>query len=427
MLSEAGYRPRRQFLQALGASLVFRPNVLILHSDDQRVDTIRAWGNPQIDTPNVDRLVGRGVSFRQCYNQGGTQGAVCIASRAMLLSGKSLWRASTNSTLLPERFAEAGYETFFTGKWHLGREAMQRSFQRGGWTMVGGMGPHEHPKLSQFGSSTVEILEQRVSAAFADSLIGYLKQRTKGRKPFFGYCAFTAPHDPREATPEDLKRYESRELMLPRPWAPAPLRDNGELQVRDEVVVPAPRTREQCLKELRAYYALVTEMDRHIGRILTALEASGEMSNTIVVFCGDNGLAMGAHGLMGKQSMYEHSLRVPLVVSGPGFARRQDSKPMYLYELYHRLMAATGLSTPAGVEAPGAPLYFGYRTFQRAVRVGTRKMSWSTNTSELYDLSADSHEEHNLLDGPARWDLTPFVNAWKRRREHFEDPVAVWA
>ncbi len=402
-----------------------RPNILILYSDDQRADTIGAWGNRYIDTPNLDLLVKRGISFRNCYNQGGHQPAVCVASRAMLMSGKSLWRATAkdglNGPLMPERFAEAGYRTFFTGKWHNGAETLNRSFQAGGLVHLGGMGPQIQPKLQNFGSAQNESRNGRATPLFADSLITYLKSSIKDQKPFFAYCAFTAPHDPRQAKPEDSKRYQSREVPLPRPWFSAPKADNGELLIRDEMVVPAPRTREQCQKELADYYGLISELDENIGRILKTLEDQSQLENTIVVFAADNGLAMGAHGLMGKQSMYEHSIKVPLIMAGPVLRVHTETKPAYLYEVYSRLCRAVGLSVPPAVEAPGAPMYFGYRDFQRAVRMGSRKMTWSGKTIEQYELAKDPYEEHNLWGTSNAWPEAPFVALKAQAAKRFGD------
>jgi arylsulfatase A-like enzyme len=431
MLSEAlhGLRLSRRRLLASLAPPLRQPHVLILHSDDQRADTIGALGNPWIETPNLDRLVKRGTAFRNCYNQGGHQPAVCVASRAMLLSGKSLWRATAaaglNGPLMPERFAEAGYETFFTGKWHLGAELLERSFQMGGGVHLGGMAPQVQPSFSLFRQRQSKPIPNRATPYFTDGFLDYLANRKKHQKPFFAYCAYTAPHDPRESAGEYLARYREREIPLPRPWSASPIYDQGETRIRDEMVVPAPRSRAQCQKELKDYYALITEMDAQIGRILAVLEAKNELENTIIIFCSDNGLAMGAHGLMGKQSMYEHSLRVPLVVAGPGIRREKQSAPMYLYELYSRLCRWAGLSVPGGVEKPGAPLYFGYRDFQRAVRIGTRKMAWSAKTLEQYDLGADPHEELNLVGTAKAWPEAEFRTAAREAQEWFADPVGL--
>ena len=434
MLSEAlklSTLSRRALMGALPAVITGqqkRPNVLILYSDDQRADTIGAWGKRFIDTPNLDQLVRRGVSFRNCYNQGGHQPAVCVASRAMLMSGKSLWRATAkdglNGPLLPERFAEAGYRTFFTGKWHNGAETLNRAFQTGGLVHLGGMGPQIQPKLQNFGSSQASQRDGRATALFTSSLESYLKSTINTQKPFFAYCAFTAPHDPRESRPEDSKRYRSRELPLPRPWFPSPQTDNGELEIRDEMVIPAPRTREQCHKELADYYGLITELDENIGRILKCLEDQSQLENTIIVFAADNGLAMGAHGLMGKQSMYEHSLKVPLIMAGPGIRTRTETKPVYLFEVYSRLCQAAGLSVPGSVEGPGAQMYYGYRDIQRAVRIGNQKMAWSGKSIEQFNLSADPYEEHNLWGTARAWPEAQFLSAKAQAKIHFGDPQA---
>jgi hypothetical protein len=189
------------------------------------------------------------------------------------------------------------------------------------------------------------------------------------------------------------------------------------------MVVPAPRTDAQCRKELGDYYALITELDHHIGLLLKTIEQNGLLDKTVVVFTADNGLAMGAHGLMGKQSMYEHSLRIPLLMAGPGIRRGTNCDPVYLYELYGRLARLCGLTAPAHVEQaqPGRPLYFGYRHFQRAVRLGSRKMIWSSNQREQYDLAQDPHEEKNLWGTPGAWPEQPFTTEAARARQFYGD------
>ena len=110
-----------------------RPNILFLFADDQRADTIGAWGNSHIRTPNIDGLAHAGLSFRANYNMGGSSGAVCVASRAMVNSGKSYFRVPDDlgdAVLLPQLLGEHGYTTFATGKWHNGRPSWLRGFQR---------------------------------------------------------------------------------------------------------------------------------------------------------------------------------------------------------------------------------------------------------------------------------------------------------
>jgi arylsulfatase A-like enzyme len=408
-----------------------KPNVLFLYADDMRADALGAMGNREVRTPNLDKLAARGTVFEKAYNQGGHVGAVCIASRAMLMSGKSLWRATgpngLSGTLMPRRFAEAGYQTFVTGKWHNGAEALKAAFDDGGPVLMGGMGPQVGLRMASFAEpGKASAREGRVTPLLADALMEFLGRPSTGKQPFFAYGAFTAPHDPREASAEDAAFYKGAQLTLPKPWKPAPVLDNGELKVRDEMVVPAPRTQEQCVQELRDYYALITELDRNLGRVMGKLEERGMLGNTIILFAADNGLAMGAHGLMGKQNMHEHSLRVPMMVAGPRGKSVREKTPRYLYSSYSHLCGMAGLSVPRGVEA-NAPehLYFGYRHLQRAVQVKGRKMVWNQASKgmvrEQYDLRKDPFEENNLHGTPAEWDAKPFELAANAAKEFFGD------
>lgn len=406
-----------------------RPNILLLHTDDQRWNTIRSWGNREIQTPNLDKLVARGTSFRQAYNQGGHVGAVCIASRAMLMSGKSLFRATAKNglddPLLPEFFRQAGYDAYFTGKWHIGAPALYRAFKDGGLVHLGGMGPHIDPELFSWGATQKAKLIGRASVLFANECNRFLQSRKSQSNPFFAYCSFTAPHDPRQAAELADKLYGGKQLTLPRPWFAKPPVDNGELLIRDELVVPAPRTRAQCQKELKDYYALITEIDEQIGLLMRTLEDQSQLNNTIVMFCADNGLAMGAHGLMGKQSMYEHSLRVPWILAGPGVPQRTESNPIHLYEAFNRLTKLAGLTPPPYAESTG-PQYFGYRHFQRAIRLGHQKMMWAKHdngiTKEQYDLAEDPHEEKNLYGTSQQLPEAMLQGAALSAAKHYADP-----
>jgi arylsulfatase A-like enzyme len=182
-----------------------RPSVLFLFADDMRADTIAAQGNPHIQTPNLDRLAAAGFSFLGNYVFGGNSGAVCVPSRAMLMSGKTWFHVNTtslaNARLLPEVLRENGYVTFGTGKWHNGEPSWLRAFQRGKTVMFGGRSDHTRVPVRDLGPDgklTNERTGEKFSSElFADSAIEFLENH-HGKQPLFAYVAFTAPHDPRQ-------------------------------------------------------------------------------------------------------------------------------------------------------------------------------------------------------------------------------------
>lgn len=129
-------------------------------------------------------------------------------------------------------------------------------------------------------------------------------------------------------------------IAVPANFMPEHPFDNGEMRIRDEMLGPFPRTEEFVRGEIAGYYAMISEVDAQIGRVLDALEANGQADNTIVIFAGDNGLAVGQHGLLGKQSMYEHSIRVPLVMAGPGIPSGETRDAWCTFLIFFRRCAS---------------------------------------------------------------------------------------
>lgn len=128
--------------------------------------------------------------------------------------------------------------------------------------------------------------------------------------------------------------------------------DNGELVIRDEVLATIPRVSDEIKKHIMEYYAMVTHVDRRVGDLVKALKETGEYENTIIVFAGDNGLAVGQHGLMGKQNVYEHSVGVPLMIKGAGsnVQGKKSDKLCYLIDVFPTLCDMTGTDIPASVD-----------------------------------------------------------------------------
>ena len=409
---------------ALPAGAPPPPNILVLFADDQRADTIGAHGNPHVRTPHLDRLAAQGTSFRRNYVFGGNSGAVCMPSRAMLMTGKTWFSLDTanlkGEKLLPELFGERGYATFATGKWHNGQASWLRGFQQGEAVMFGGMANHERVPVRDRGPdgqlTPVRTGEKFSSELFADTAIRFL-ERHDGKKPFFLYVAFTAPHDPRQPPPEYPANYTDRP-PLPKNFLPQLPFDNGMMRdVRDERLAAWPRTEAVIRDQLAEYYAMIAHLDAQVGRILAALHRTGQAERTLIVYAADNGLALGSHGLLGKQNVYEPSMRVPLILAGPGVPRgRSITAFTYLFDLFPTLCDLTGTATPPGVFGQSLrPLWTGEKArlrdtaffpfiqLQRAVRDERWKLICYPKIGyiQLFDLEQDPDETRDVFGDPA--------------------------
>jgi len=419
-----------------------KPNILFLFADDQRADTIGALGNPLIKTPNLDRLARAGVAFDRAYMQGGMQGATCVPSRAMLLSGRSLFRIDEKlqrDQTWPEAFAQAGYTTFMSGKWHNGEASLARVFPNACGVFVGGMTDPLKASLCNVTDGKLtkpQLAAKHACAVFADEAIGFLNRQTGG--PFFCYVPFDAPHDP-HIVPEDFPiRYDATDMPLPGNFLPQHPWDNGEMMIRDEVLLPHPRP-PLALRQMNAdYFRYISYLDAQIGRVLDALAASPYANNTLVVFSADSGVARGSHGLIGKQNLYEHSLRVPLIISGPGIPAGKRSGAMcYLFDVLPTLGAICGVAAPTTSEGidfgaclrdPARParteLMFAYRNVQRAVCDERWKLIRypQVDKTQLFDLQTDPLEITNLAEIPAHaGKLTELMALLETQQQHFGD------
>jgi arylsulfatase A-like enzyme len=398
------------------------PNVVFIFADDQRADTIAALGNPVIKTPNLDRLVKRGVAFTRAYMQGGNQGATCVPSRAMLLSGRSL--AQIDERLLkhqtwPNAFGAAGYATFATGKWHNGPPSISKSFQQAKALFVGGMvNPLKAPTSDMLPTGKLtpgKVGPKHLCEEATDETLAFLKSQD-GKQPFFSYLAFDGPHDPHivpEGFPID---YAPASIPLPPNFLPQHPFDNGEMVIRDEQLLPWPRKQADIQTMLAEYYRYISFLDVQVGRVLDAVEASPFAANTIIVYAADSGVARGSHGLIGKQNLYEHSMRVPLIVAGPGIAADKRSDAMcYLFDVLPTLGKLCGVATPPGsngrefaavLKDPSKParpfLMFGYKTIQKALNDGRWKLIRypHVDRTQLFDLQSDPYETKDLAALP---------------------------
>lgn len=235
-------------------------------------------------------------------------------------------------------------------------------------------------------------------------------------KPFFCYIPFDAPHDPHIVPDSFPIRYDAAKIPLPENFLPQHPFDNGEMLIRDEVLLPHPRPPAAVREMIAEYYRYISYLDALIGRVLDALEKSPHAANTIVVFAADSGVARGSHGLIGKQNLYEHSLRVPLIIAGPGIAEGQTTEALcYLWDVLPTLGALCGVAAPPASEgqdlgavlrdpakAARPALVFAYKDVQRAVCDARWKLIRypRVDRTQLFDLQTDPQEIHNLAGQP---------------------------
>lgn len=398
-------------------------SVLFILVDDMQLKAVRALGHSTTGSSVINKLIGSSTLFNRCYTMGAFGGALSMPSRAMLMTGRHLFEIPSDgmtipeeNKTLPETLRANGYNTFATGKWHSDYKSFNRSFAGGENIYFGGMHPyanggHTVPWLrhydseGQYSEQTPFAGEKFSSQMYADAAIDFLRSNTD---PFFCYVAFTSPHDPINLLPWYSAPLDSALTELPPNFAPQHAFDNGELAVRDETVVPAPRSQAVVREQIALYGGMINEVGVQIGRILSALDRTAHRKNTIVVFASDNGLAMGQHGLMGKQSLYDHSVNVPLAISLPGQRiGKVVNEPCYLADINPTLYDLLDIEKPASVTCNS--LIYGharqavmltYSTIQRAVVWENIKYIiynvGGVITEQLFDLAADPWEMNNL-------------------------------
>lgn len=353
-----------------------KPNIIFLFSDDQSFKTVHALGNKEIKTPTMDKLVENGVTFTHTYNMGGWNGAICQASRAMIISGRSIWRAqqisenkySKNEALdktWPKLMQTQGYDTYMTGKWHVKAKAAS-IFNHVGHVLPGM--PKAAPESYNRPQGVNDTLWQPWKKEFGgywkggkhwselvkDDAVSFIDNAAQKENPFFMYIAFNAPHDPRQSPKKYVDMYPLDSISIPKSYVPlnpyAETMGAGK-KLRDEKLAPFPRTEYSVKVNRQEYYAITTHLDDQIKDIIDALEKKGLKENTYIFFTGDHGLAVGEHGLMGKQNMYDHSMRVPLMVVGPNIPKgKKINEDIYLQDVMATALEIAGVQKPEYIE-----------------------------------------------------------------------------
>ncbi|MBG87458.1 MAG: hypothetical protein CMO80_11230 [Verrucomicrobiales bacterium] len=403
-----------------------RPNVVLLLSDDHNYRALGCSGNDVIRTPNLDRLAADGVYFDRCF----TPNPICTPSRACLYTGQDSWSngvtfngkvIKADSPLLPRVLAEAGYETCFIGKWHNDGKPWTRGYTTGGRCWAGGKFDHFELALTPFGGGpkSRRTAEDYSSTVFTDDAVKYLTG--KPRRPFCMVLAYTVGHDVFQAPPGYEDKYSPDEVLAPPNFMAKPPFKQFNPKIRDETVLPFPRTAKDVREATAEYYAMFEHLDAQVGRILTALKESGLDDETLIIFASVKGMSMGSHGIIGKQTMYEEGIRTPLIIRHPNLdshaARCSDL--VSTMDILPTICEFTGVKIPANVEgqsllglytgngSPRKQLFFSYHdprrfTVTRAIRTPRYKLidHLVTGERQLFDLTADPHELTNLAGQP---------------------------
>lgn len=362
-----------------------RPNILFILADDQAPHDFKFYNSQStLDSPQIDSLATQGMIIDSAVHMGAHTGAVCVPSRHMIMSGRTVWRLpigpgadkcppNLETQTIGAVFNRAGYATMRTCKANNCYPKASAQFsvvhdatKRGG-THESGSGWH------------------------ADRVLDYLKDREtkKDARPFFIYFGLSHPHDVRDGTPELLAKYGAvnhidpstrpplhpKQPPLPPNWLPTHPFDNTHLKLRDETKVSGVWNRRDeatIRNEIGREYACAENIDIQIGRVLAKLQEMGELENTYIFYTADHGIAIGRHGLQGKQNLYEHSWRVPMIVKGPGI-KPGSRVPgnIYLGDLLATFCDLTGVPTPSTNEGTSfKPVLMGEKPSIRDVLYG---------------------------------------------------------
>ena len=409
-----------------------RPNFLFVLVDDQSPFDLKLYNpNSILNTPVIDKLAQEGMIFESARHMGSMNGAVCTPSRHMIMSGRTVWNLPASAGKIPVLncpdslelktigavFNRAGYATMRTCKKGNSFAAANKQF-----AVV-------HDATKRGGT------DESGSAWHAQQVLDYLSDREtekdKDKDPFFIYFGFSHPHDVREGKPELLAKYgavnhrDTSSLPPSHPNQPD-LQANylaahpffhGHPGLRDEERVSGVWKRRDeltVLNELGREYACSENIDIQIGKVLSKLEEMGELDNTYVIYTSDHGIAIGRHGLMGKQNLYEHTWRVPFIVNGPGIkpGTRVEGN-IYLLDILPTVCDLAGIDIPETVDGISfKPVLMGERETIRDVQYGVycggtkpgmrtvKKGDWKLIKYDMMDGEVRETQLFNLAANP---------------------------
>lgn len=377
----------------LAAQPARRPNFLFIITDDQAAQDLKIYNRDStLQTPVLDRLAAQGMTLDGAHHMGAFISAVCTPSRHMIDSGRTLWHlpASLTSRVFADYPAERCPP-------NLEQQAIPAVFNRAGYATMRTCKPGNSYEAANAlysvrrDAAKVGDTDETGSAWHAEQVLAYLEQRAAqpDARPFFIHFGFSHPHDPRNGKPDLLAKYGAlnhtdpgtpppanpRAPPLPVNYLPAHPFNQGQPGGRDETLAIGvwERRDEATIRNERGrYFACCDNIDTQMGRVLAQLEAMGELDNTYVFFTSDHGIAIGRHGLQGKQHLYEHGWRVPFVVKGPGIKPGSRARGnIYLLDVLATLCDLAGIAAPPTNEGVSfRPVLEGKRDTVRDVLYG---------------------------------------------------------
>ncbi|MEW6358779.1 MAG: sulfatase-like hydrolase/transferase [Planctomycetota bacterium] len=419
-----------------------RTNVIFILTDDQGPWAAGCYGNPEIRTPNIDRLAVTGMRFQNFF----VATPVCSPSRATYMTGRipsqhgvhdyisgsrdvpKGWLRGPNTgpgairylegqTTYTEVMARNGWTCALSGKWHLGDTQIPHAGFTHWLCHQGGGGPYNNAPLVRDGQLVDE--PGYVTDVFTDEAVMLIEKYADAKIPFYLSVHYTAPHSPWTGHPQDIvDSYDDC------PFASCPQEPVHPWAANQGLTKGCLGNREM----LKGYFAAVTAMDIGVGKIIDKIEARGLRENTLIVFCSDNGFSCGHHGFWGKgngtmpRNMFENSVKVPAVFSHPGVIPqgKVEEAMVSAYDIMPTLLDYVGLPTPGDIPLPGSsfvPLLRGENMKEREsvvifdeygpVRM-VRTKEWkyvyrhAHGPHELYDMVNDPDERRNLVDDPGQ-------------------------
>jgi arylsulfatase A-like enzyme len=424
-----------------------RPNIIFIMTDDHAAHAISCYGSKINKTPNFDRLAREGMRFNNCF----CTNAICAPSRAVILTGKyshlngvidNAVKFDGSQQTFPKLLQKAGYRTAIIGKWHLQSDPTGFDY----WNILPGQGIYHNPVMIEMGQRKKHT--GYVTDIITDLCLAWLKERPDG-KPFCLMYHHKAPH--REWEPDDkhAKLYEDTDIPIPETFnddyktrcAAAQQQEmtiERHLNEKDLKMAPPEGLTGQELKKwkyqryIKDYLRCVAAVDDNVGRLLDYLDTSGLAENTIVVYTSDQGFYLGDHGWFDKRFMYEHSLRMPLLVRYPKEIKAGSINNDIVLNLDFAptFLDFAGVVVPSDMQGhPLRPLVQGntpqnwrtsmYYHYYEYPAVHSVKRHYGIRTKryklihfyhdidawELYDLEKDQNELNNVYDNPAYADI----------------------